>query len=145
MTARSSIFITGAGAGIGAGTARLFVRRGWRVGASGIDAGALAALQRELGAERFSVHVADVRNAADVESALHTFTDTTGGRLDAVFANAGVLFMGPNEAITPEQKNLLVDVNVKGVVATIDAAFPYLRRTPGAHVVAMSSMSAEYG
>lgn len=145
MTAGSSIFITGAGAGIGAETARLFVHRGWRVGASDTDAGALAILQRELGAERLSVHVADVRDAADVESALRAFTDTTSGRLDAVFANAGVLFMGPNETITPEQKDLLVDVNVKGVVATIDAAFPYLHRTPGAHVVAMSSMSAEYG
>jgi len=61
------------------------------------------------------------------------------------FANAGVLFMGPNEDISAAQKNLLVDVNVKGVVGTIDAAFPYLRGTPGAHVVAMSSTSAEYG
>lgn len=145
MTAGPAIFITGAGAGIGAETARLFARRGWRVGASDVDAGALAELQRELGAEKLGTHVADVRDPAAVESALRSFTDATGGRLDAVFANAGVLFMGPNEDITPEQKSLLVDVNVKGVVATIDAAFPYLRRTPGAHIVAMSSLSAEYG
>lgn len=145
MTAGNSIFITGAAAGIGAETARLFAGRGWRVGASDVDAAALAALQQEIGAERLSVHVADVRDYAAVEAALRSFTATTGGRLDAVFANAGVLFMGPNEDITREQKDLLVDVNVKGVVATIDAAFPYLRGTPGSHVVAMSSLSAEYG
>jgi NAD(P)-dependent dehydrogenase (short-subunit alcohol dehydrogenase family) len=53
--------------------------------------------------------------------------------------------MGPDERITRSQKDLLVDVNVRGVIHTIDAAFSYLVRTPGARVVAMSSTSAEYG
>ena len=65
--------------------------------------------------------------------------------LDGFFANAGVLFMGPDETITAAQKDLLVDVNIKGVIHAIDAAFPVLARTPGAHVVAMASTSAEYG
>ena len=140
-----AIFITGAGAGIGAETARLFARNGWLVGASDVDAAALAALERELGAERVSTHVADVRDRASVAAALAAFMRRTGGRLDALFANAGVLFMGPHETITEAQKNLLVDVNVKGVINTIDAGFEYLKGTPGAHVVAMSSTSAEYG
>lgn len=145
MTRTQSIFITGAAAGIGAETARLFARNNWLVGASDVNAGALAALQRELGAERVSVHVADVRDRGSVESAVSDFTARTGGRLDVLFANAGVLFMGPDETITAAQKDLLVDVNVKGVVHTIDAAFAALRQTPGAHVVAMASTSAEYG
>ena len=62
MTAARSIFITGAGAGIGAATARLFAGRGWRVGASDVDAGALESLARELGRERVSTHPADVRD-----------------------------------------------------------------------------------
>jgi short-subunit dehydrogenase len=53
--------------------------------------------------------------------------------------------MGPHETITPAQKDLLVDVNVRGVINTIDAGFPFLARTPGAHLVAMASASAEYG
>jgi len=145
MSGPGSIFITGAARGIGAETARLFLARGWRVGASDVDAGALVALGREPGSERLSVHPADVRDFVAVESALSDFTRSTGGRLDAVFANAGVLFMGPDECITRSQKDLLVDVNVRGVIHTIDAAFPYLARTPGARVVAMSSTSAEYG
>jgi NADP-dependent 3-hydroxy acid dehydrogenase YdfG len=140
-----TIFITGAGAGIGAETARLFARNGWRVGASDVNASALESLQRELGAERASIHVADVRDAAAIGAAVRDFTRGTSGRLDALFANAGVLFMGPDETITPAQKHLLVDVNVKGVIHSIDAAFPFLASTPGAHVVAMSSTSAEYG
>lgn len=145
MTHQKSIFITGAGAGIGAETARLFARNGWRVGASDVNAAALESLQRELGADRVSVHAADVRDPAAVAAALGEFTALAGGRLDALFANAGVLFMGPDETIAPGQKNLLVDVNVKGVIHAIDAAFPFLERTPGAHVVAMASTSAEYG
>jgi NADP-dependent 3-hydroxy acid dehydrogenase YdfG len=145
MTHPQSIFITGAAAGIGAETARLFARNGWRVGASDVNAVALESLQRELGAERVSLHPADVRDRAAIEAALRDFTARTGGRLDALFANAGVLFMGPDETIAPAQKDLLVDVNVKGVIHAIDAGFPFLARTPGAHVVAMASTSAEYG
>jgi len=145
MTAPRSIFITGAARGIGAETARLFLANGWRVGASDVNADALAALGRESGSERLSTHPADVRDFAAIESALGGFARSTGGRLDAVFVNAGVLFMGPDERITRSQKDLLVDVNVRGVIHTIDAAFPYLARTPGGRVVAMSSTSAEYG
>jgi len=145
MTEQRSIFVTGAAAGIGAESARLFARNGWLVGASDVNEAALGALRRELGEDRVSTHVADVRDRASIECALRDFTARTGGRLDAIFANAGVLFMGPDETITPAQKDLLVDVNVKGVIHAIDAAFPFLQRTPGAHVVAMASTSAEYG
>ena len=140
-----SIFITGAAAGIGAETARLFARNGWRVGASDLNHSALVALQDELGTDRASVHVADVRDRDAIAAALGEFTASTGGRLDALFANAGVLFMGPDETIAPAQKDLLVDVNVKGVIHTVDAGFPFLARTPGARLVAMASTSAEYG
>jgi len=140
-----SIFITGAAAGIGAETARLFVHHGWFVGASDVSAEGLQTLQQELGEDKVSLYVADVRDSAAIRSAVRSFTGLTGGRLDAAFANAGVLFMGPDESITLEQKNLLVDVNVRGVINTVDAAFPFLKATPGAHLVAMSSTSAEYG
>jgi NADP-dependent 3-hydroxy acid dehydrogenase YdfG len=145
MTPRRSIFITGAAAGIGAETARLFAGKGWFVGASDVDPAKLAALQQELGAERVVTHVADVRDFAAVDAAIRAFTVHTGGKLDAVFANAGVAFMGPHEAISRQQKDLIIDVNARGVVNTFDAAFPFLKQTPGAHAVAMSSTSAEYG
>jgi NADP-dependent 3-hydroxy acid dehydrogenase YdfG len=142
---QKSIFITGAAAGIGAETARLFARNGWLVGASDVSAAGLQALQQELGSDKVSPHVADVRDAGALAAAVRSFTGLTDGRLDAAFANAGVLFMGPDESVTPEEKNLLVDVNVKGVLHTVDAVFPFLKATPGAHLVAMSSTSAEYG
>jgi NAD(P)-dependent dehydrogenase (short-subunit alcohol dehydrogenase family) len=144
VSAARSIFITGAGGGIGAATARLFAARGWHVGLSDVNPGALESLARELGPTA-GAYLADVRDPAALEAALAGFAASGGGRLDAVFANAGVLFMGPDRSITPAQKDLLVDVNVRGVVHTIDAAFPFLARTPGARIVAMCSTSAEYG
>jgi NADP-dependent 3-hydroxy acid dehydrogenase YdfG len=143
LTTGRSIFITGAAAGIGAATARLFAQRGWRVGAADVDAARLEALAKELGTDHVRPYEVDVRQFASVDAAIRDFAGD--GRLDAVFANAGVLYMGAHETITREQKDRLVDVNVRGVVHTIDAAFPYLARTPDAHVVAMSSTSAEYG
>lgn len=140
-----AIFITGAAAGIGAATARLFAAKGWHVGASDVSREGLKQLQKELGPDRLTIHEADVRDHEAVDRALRAFMKITGGRLDAVFANAGVLFMGPDESIALERKHLLVDVNVTGVVNTLAAAFPYLKATPGAHAVAMSSTSAEYG
>jgi NADP-dependent 3-hydroxy acid dehydrogenase YdfG len=146
MATQKTIFITGAGAGIGAATARLFASRGWLVGASDINAGNLEALQGELGADRCRTFVADVRDRDAMKSVVTQFASNHGGQLDAVFANAGVLFTGPDESIAPEQKKLLVDVNVSGVVHTFDAALPFLKQAaPGAHAVAMASMSAEYG
>ncbi len=146
MADHKTIFITGAGAGIGAATARLFASRGWLVGASDIHPAHLEALQKELGAERCETFVADVRDRDAMQAVIGEFAARHGGRLDAVFANAGVLFTGPDETLSREQKRLLVDVNVNGVVHTFDAALPFLRQAaPGAHAVAMASTSAEYG
>ena len=97
MSRRKSIFITGAAAGIGAETARLFASRGWLVGASDVDGAALASLQRELGSDKVIIKVADVRDFGAVEAAIREFASAADGQLDAVFANAGVLFMGPHE------------------------------------------------
>lgn len=141
-----TIFITGAGAGIGAATARLFAREGWLVGGSDLHMESLAAVQADLG-ERFVPYVADVRDRAAMAEAITHFADHHGGGgLDAVFANAGVLFMGPDDALTAGQKQALIDVNVCGVMHTFDAALAHLRRASrGAHAIAMASTSAEYG
>lgn len=144
MSATRSIFITGAAAGIGCETARLFAGNGWRVGACDVNGAALAGLQRELG-ERVVTYETDVRDRAALTAIVQDFAARDGGRLGAMFANAGVLFMGPDETLSAAQKDLLVDVNARGVIHAVDAAFPWLARTPGACLVAMVSTSAEYG
>ncbi len=140
-----TIFITGAAAGIGAETARLFVRRGWRVGLADRDEPGLAALHAELGAKNTSVHVVDVTDLASVRRGLADFTALTDGRLRVLHNNAGILKIGLFEEITPEEHRRIIDINVTGVINVLHAAFPYLRQTPNAQVINMSSASAAYG
>ena len=58
----------------------------------------------------------------EVEGALKRELQEAGQRLDAVFANAGVLFMGPHETITPAQKQQVFEGNARRVFPRLDAA-----------------------
>jgi NAD(P)-dependent dehydrogenase (short-subunit alcohol dehydrogenase family) len=140
---RPCVFITGAAAGIGRATARLFAARGWTVAVSDMDEGALAALAAELGAGAVAYRL-DVTRPADWQAALDACFARTG-RLDVLVNNAGILISGPFEASPLARHDALVDVNVKGVLTGCHVARPYLARTPRSRVINMSSSSAEYG
>jgi NADP-dependent 3-hydroxy acid dehydrogenase YdfG len=141
----NTIFITGAGAGIGRATARLFAGKGWFVGASDRDAMALESLQQELGKKRCSVHVLDVLDVSSVQKALAEFTSLTGGSLQVLHNNAGILKVGAFERIALADHRRVIEVNVIGLLNVLHSAFPYLRDTPGAQVINMSSASAVFG
>lgn len=143
-SAKKTILITGAASGIGRKTAQLFVERGWNVSAVDVNRGALEELAAELGTSITPI-VGDVRTRKGAQAIVDATTATTGGTLDCLFNCAGLLEMGPHIDIDPERIDRLIDVNAKGVVHCIDAAYPALARTPGAHIVNMSSSSAEYG
>jgi NAD(P)-dependent dehydrogenase (short-subunit alcohol dehydrogenase family) len=143
--ARPSIFITGAAAGIGRATAELFVAEGWLVGAYDVDQPGLAALKQDVGTSNLVTGVLDVRDVAAWEREMVEFFAVAGGRLDVLVNNAGILYSGPFENITPEQHHRLVDVNIKGVINGCHAALPYLRRTPNSRVINMASAGAIYG
>ena len=139
------IFITGAAAGIGRETARLFASKGWFVGAADRDEAALASLESELGDERCSTHIMDVVDETSVRQGLADFASRTGGRLRLLHNNAGILKVGPFEKINLAAHRAVVEVNVIGLMTVLHGAFPYLKATPGAQVVNMSSASAAYG
>lgn len=140
-----TIFITGAAAGIGRETARVFAAQGWFTGLADRDAAGLDGLRAELGDARCSVHAMDVTDIESVRAALRDFAARTGGRLRVLHNNAGILKIGPFEAITPEEHRRIVDINVTGAINVLHAAFPYLKDTPDAQVINMSSASAAYG
>lgn len=145
MPQMKTILITGAASGIGRKTTELFASRGWLVGAADINPTALNMLAKDIGSNNVIPLVANVGTKEGADSMVRSFLSHTGGTLDCLFNCAGVLFMGPNETITSEQKNLIVDVNVNGVIHCTDAAFDALKRTPNAHVVSMCSASSEFG
>jgi NAD(P)-dependent dehydrogenase (short-subunit alcohol dehydrogenase family) len=137
-------FITGAASGIGQATARLFAGRGWRVGMVDLDGVALGALQEELGGETASAWPCDVTDPAALGAALQHFAGGSEGKLDLLVNNAGLLRVGPFEEISPADHRALIEVNARGVVEGLLAAFPLLKRSRGC-VVNIASASAEYG
>jgi NAD(P)-dependent dehydrogenase (short-subunit alcohol dehydrogenase family) len=145
MNADRSIFITGAASGIGRETALLFARRGWRVGAVDLDEGGLARLAGEIGEDRCLTARLDVRDLADYRERIAAFGAWTGGRMDALFNCAGIMRMGPFEAVPAAEHVRTVEVNVVGVLHGIHAAFELLKATPGSHIVSMGSASGFYG
>ena len=143
MTAKT-IFITGAAAGIGAATARLFAQQGWYVGLFDIDEVGLAKLQQELGSQTCITGLLNVADEQQWQHALHHFFSKTG-RLDVLLNNAGILASGDFNEITLKRQHQLVDVNIKGVMNGCYLAFPYLQQTTNSRVINLCSASALYG
>ncbi len=143
----SSIFITGAGAGIGRATAELFAERGWLTGLFDVSQEGLAVTRDRLGAnaERSMSGVLDVTDHAAFERALALFAERTGGGLDVMFNCAGILRMGLFDEIPLADYERELAINVMGVIRGCRLALPYLERGSLKRIVNMSSASAVYG
>jgi NADP-dependent 3-hydroxy acid dehydrogenase YdfG len=125
--------VTGASRGIGAAVARLLADAGVAVGLgsrSGDDLGIDGAVAR----------VTDVRDPVAVQ-ALVDATVAAHGRLDIVVANAGVGAYGPFLELDPEQLELMIDVNLKGVMYTARAALAHLVSGGGGDFVSLASVA----
>lgn len=138
------VFITGAASGIGRATARLFAARGWAVGLADRDGAALASLADELGPDAGKPFHCDVTDPDSLASALASFCGGPEGRLDLLVNNAGLLRVGPFEEMPASAHRDMIEVNARGVVEGLLAAFPMLRAARG-RVVNLSSASASYG
>jgi NADP-dependent 3-hydroxy acid dehydrogenase YdfG len=141
---RKTVVITGATAGIGRATALRFDAAGYRVAAYGRNHEALEDLRGRLRPEA----VVDSLNVEDPDewvTRLRELTDHTGGHLDVLINNAGILSSGRFAEIDlPAQRNI-IDVNIGGTINGCHAAYPYLRATPRAQLINVSSASAIYG
>jgi len=142
---RRSIFITGAGSGIGRATAVLFASRGWFCGLFDIDAAGIAETARLLGPAGHTTGILDVRDRTAWTGATAAFHAAAGGRFDVLMNNAGVGRHGWFEEISAEDSDWILDVNVRGVMYGIRAALPLLEATPGARILNVASAAALYG
>jgi NAD(P)-dependent dehydrogenase (short-subunit alcohol dehydrogenase family) len=145
MENQKSIFITGAGSGIGRATAVYFARQGWFVGLADRDEKAVSALAFEIGGAGVLGLACDVSDPASVAAAVGNFSEKTGGRMDVLFNCAGVLFMGRFEQVDFPLHLKTVSVNLVGILHGIHESLPLLRKTGGARIINMSSASAVYG
>ncbi|SEH51545.1 NADP-dependent 3-hydroxy acid dehydrogenase YdfG [Mycolicibacterium rutilum] len=144
---RRSVFITGAAAGIGRATALTFARKGYVVGGYDIDEVGLKTLADEIdqmGGSSQTGHL-DVTDSDEMARCVGEFAEAAGGRLDVMINNAGILRAGRFEELDVAGHLKEIDINTKGVVNGLYAAFPYLRDTRNSVVVNLSSASAIYG
>ncbi len=133
------VLITGASSGIGAATARLLAELGCKLALAARRKDRLEALAAELATETLSLEV-DVTHADDVarmvERTLEHF-----GRIDVLFANAGIYIPGEVAEGDPDAWAHLMDVNINGVLRSVRAVLPHMMAQKSGDVVVTSSIS----
>lgn len=142
MTTQKSIFISGGAAGVGREVALNFHNSGWIVGAYDIDAESLAKLKAE--APEITTGTLDVTDYTSWEEALADFTTHTGGKLDVLDNNAGII---GDFDISEQPAGLIakqVEINCTGITFGAKAAYPYHKATKGSHMISMGSASGIY-
>jgi NAD(P)-dependent dehydrogenase (short-subunit alcohol dehydrogenase family) len=133
--------ITGGNSGIGLATAKRFVNEGAYVFITGRREPELAAAIKEIGRNVTGVQ-GDVSNLADLDR-LFEQIKREKGKLDIVFANAGVARFAPFGTITEEFFDSIFDINVKGVLFTVQKALPLL--PDGASIILNASIVGSKG
>ncbi|MBB1013488.1 SDR family NAD(P)-dependent oxidoreductase, partial [Dietzia kunjamensis] len=141
----------GGGSGIGAALCRVLVAAGAHVVVADIDLAAARRVAEEVTTTRSGpgagsagagsaepAHL-DVTDAAAVSALVEEVVCTRGG-LDLMFANAGITWGGDTEKLTLEQWNAIIDVNVRGVVHCVRAAYPHMIDRGAGAIVLTASM-----
>src|SRR5947209_5822652 len=133
--------ITGGNSGIGLATAKLFVNEGAYVFITGRRDPELAAAVKEIGRNVTGIQ-GDVSNLGDLDR-LFAHIKREKGKLDIVFANAGVAKFAPFGAITEELYDSIFNINVKGLLFTVQKALPLV--PDGASIILNASIVGSKG
>jgi len=116
--------ITGGSSGIGLAAAKRFVAEGAYVFITGRRQAELDKAVAEIGKNVTAVR-GDVSNLDDLDR-LYKEVSAKKGKIDIVFANAGIVEIMPTQAVTPEHFDKTFDINVRGVYFTVQKALPFL-------------------
>src|SRR6476659_5558413 len=133
--------VTGGNIGIGLATAKQFVSEGAYVFITARRDAQLAAAVKEIGRNVTGVQ-GDVSNLGDLDR-LFAQIKREKGKLDIVFANAGVAKYAPFGEITEELYDSIFDINVKGLLFTVQKALPLL--PDGASIILNASIAGSKG
>lgn len=132
--------ITGAGEGIGKAAALLLAKEGARIGALGRtreDLDKVVGQIRKAGGEA-TVLLADISKVEEVKKAIDQLVGEYG-RLDVVFANAGVNGVwAPLEELEPEEWEKTISINLTGTFLTVKYAVPHLTKRGGSVIITSS-------
>jgi len=133
--------ITGGTTGIGRATAELFYGAGARVAITGQNPDTLAAARREL-PPAIAVLEADARSISDA-TRLALEIERRFGQLDILFLNAGIAQLAPFEQVDEAFYDEHMNVNVKGVVFTLQKLLPLM--ASGASIIVNTSVADARG
>jgi meso-butanediol dehydrogenase/(S,S)-butanediol dehydrogenase/diacetyl reductase len=133
------VIVTGAGSGIGAGTARRFLREGAFVAANGRREHKLYETVAGFDAAKSLIHPGDVSDEAYVKRLVED-TVSKFGKLDVLVNNAGIATFGPFEETTTEVWRKTMATDLDGVFFGTREALPHLLKTKGS-IVNLSSAS----
>jgi NAD(P)-dependent dehydrogenase (short-subunit alcohol dehydrogenase family) len=133
--------VTGGNSGIGLATAKQFVNEGAYVFITGRREAELAAAVKEIGRNVTAVQ-GDVANLDDLDR-LFAQIKREKGKLDVVFANAGIAKFAALGDITEVVYDSIFDINVKGLLFTVQKALPLMPN--GASIILNASIVASKG
>ncbi len=134
--------VTGAGSGLGAATAKLFASEGATVAAADIH---LANAQKTVdsilaaGGQATALY-ADVGKSADCQNMVKATVDQYG-RIDVLFANAGILTYGDVVSLSEDEWDRMLDINLKGVFMCCKYTIPHMQAQGGGSIICTASIS----
>src|SRR5277367_5734888 len=121
--------VTGGNSGIGLATAKLFREEGAKVAISGRDQKTLDEAVKIIGGDTLAIK-ADVSNNADLDR-MYSQISAKFGKIDMLFANAGIGKFAPVEQTTEALFDETFNVNARGLFFTVQKALPYLNDNAG--------------
>lgn len=143
MLKNKTIFITGATSGFGEACARLFIKEGARVVATGRRAERLIGLKKELGANLHTLNF-DVRDNGAVANAIASLPKECS-EIDILINNAGgALGLSPFDQSSLEDAEAMVEANIMGVIYCTRALLPGMVKRNTGHIVNVSSVAGTY-
>ena len=135
-------YITGGSKGIGLGVAEALLNEGMKVAITGRSKKSLTHALKSLNikeGENILAIVSDVRNQQDEMKAIGEVIQRWG-QLDVAVANAGVGHFAPIDALTSDQWNEVIDINLTGVFNTTKAALSHLITSKG-YLITLASLA----
>ncbi len=130
--------VTGGASGIGRSLAAALLADGARVVIADVNGEQAAATAQALGTSNVRAERVDVTDAAAVQRLVEE-TAAREGRLDLLFNNAGIVVISDARDTTLADWNRIVDVNLRGVIHGVAAAYPLMVRQGSGHIVNTAS------